>query len=210
MGFPVILGVVVGETVQDENLAPLSALIESSQELIDDSCVHLNDGFACTAGLINLRQGCNRIGHHHWVGVTQQLLQAIKEALLLHQVSIYIMQLRNRHCGCLPDIGVLVLQAFPKWFTQILSDLLNSDATHSSHSQGSDKGVGVLTILDECVDCHNGHVRLGLGIVHKVEIHQLLQLQVVSLHAVDHVWKEGRHILPTCHAGNHLLYCFSF
>jgi hypothetical protein len=33
-----------------------------------------------------------------------------------------------------------------------------------------------LAILDESVDGHDGHVRLGLGVVHQVEVHQLLQL----------------------------------
>ena len=33
-----------------------------------------------------------------------------------------------------------------------------------------------LAILDKSVDGHDGHVRLGLGVVHQVEVHQLLQL----------------------------------
>ena len=41
--------------------------------------------------------------------------------------------------------------------------------------------------LDEGVDGHDGHVRLTLGVVHEVEIDELLQLQVVGLHAVDDV-----------------------
>lgn len=39
------------------------------------------------------------------------------------------------------------------------------------------------------VHSKNGKVRLGLGIVHEVEIDQFLQLQVVGLHAVDYVSK---------------------
>lgn len=41
--------------------------------------------------------------------------------------------------------------------------------------------------LDEGVDGHDGHVGLALGVVHQVEVDQLLQLQVVRLHAVHHV-----------------------
>lgn len=45
--------------------------------------------------------------------------------------------------------------------------------------------------LHKAVDSHDGHVRLTLGVVHQVQIHQLLQLQVISLHAVYHIWKQG-------------------
>ena len=45
--------------------------------------------------------------------------------------------------------------------------------------------------LDECVDCHNGHVGLTLGIVHEVEVDKFLQLQILSLHTVDHVREQG-------------------
>lgn len=45
--------------------------------------------------------------------------------------------------------------------------------------------------LDEGVDGHDGHVRLGLCIVHQIEIHQLLQLKIVRLHAVDDVRKQS-------------------
>ena len=48
--------------------------------------------------------------------------------------------------------------------------------------------------LDKCIDCHNCHVRLWLGIVHEVQVHQLFQLQVVCLHTVDHIRKERTEI----------------
>lgn len=41
--------------------------------------------------------------------------------------------------------------------------------------------------LDEAVDGHDGHVWLALSIVHQVEVDQLLQLQIVCLHAVHHI-----------------------
>lgn len=41
--------------------------------------------------------------------------------------------------------------------------------------------------LHKAVDSHDGHVWLAFGIVHQVQVDQLLQLQVVSLHAVDNV-----------------------
>ena len=44
--------------------------------------------------------------------------------------------------------------------------------------------------LHKAVDSHDGHVWLTLGIVHQVEIHQLLQFQIVRLHTVHYIWKE--------------------
>lgn len=67
--------------------------------------------------------------------------------------------------------------------------------------------------LHEAVDSHDGHVRLALGVVHQVEIDQLLELQVIGLHAVNHVWKQraGRRQTQTLHnqASQHF-YSFFF
>lgn len=40
---------------------------------------------------------------------------------------------------------------------------------------------GMMACLDEGVDCHNGKIRLSLGVVDEVQIHQLLQLKVIRL-----------------------------
>lgn len=45
------------------------------------------------------------------------------------------------------------------------------------------------TYILESVDCQNSTVRLRLGVVHDVEVHQLFQLQVVGLDAVQHLSK---------------------
>lgn len=44
--------------------------------------------------------------------------------------------------------------------------------------------------LHKAVDGHNGHIWLTFGIVHQVQVDQLLQLQVVGLHAVHNIRKE--------------------
>lgn len=41
------------------------------------------------------------------------------------------------------------------------------------------------------VNSHDSHVWLTLGIVHQVEVDQLFQLQVVSLHAVHNIWEQS-------------------
>ena len=45
--------------------------------------------------------------------------------------------------------------------------------------------------LDKCVDGHDGHIWLRLGIIHQVQIHKFLQFQVVCLHTVHHIGKQG-------------------
>ena len=47
------------------------------------------------------------------------------------------------------------------------------------------------THFDECVDGHDSHVGLALGVVHQVQVDKLLQFQVVGLHAVNHVREQG-------------------
>ena len=85
----------------------------------------------------------------------------------------------------------LYLEALSERLTKVFGDLVDTDAPHRPHGQRTDEGVGVLTVLGEGVDGQDGEVRLRLGIVHKVEVDQLLQLKVVCLHTVDHVRKEG-------------------
>ena len=68
------------------------------------------------------------------------------------------------------------LETLPERFAEVLSDLLYTDTAHGADCQGPDQWVWVLAVLDEGVDRHDGHVRLGLGVVHQVQVHKLLQL----------------------------------
>ena len=43
--------------------------------------------------------------------------------------------------------GLTDLQTFPEWLTEVLGDLVHTDAAHGSDCQSSDQGIGVLTIL---------------------------------------------------------------
>jgi hypothetical protein len=72
-----------------------------------------------------------------------------------------------------------------------LGDLLNADAAHRADGKGADQRVGVRAVLDEGVDGHDGKVGLRLGVVHEVQIDELLELEVIRLHAVDDVGEEG-------------------
>ncbi len=63
LGLALIFGVVVGETVQDEDLAPLSAFVEGRQELIDVLRIQVQK-VAVGVRLADLRQGSNCISHN--------------------------------------------------------------------------------------------------------------------------------------------------
>jgi len=139
----------------------------------------------------DLAQRRDRIRHHHGIRVADQILEQIQKALLLNQLRVDVIQLGDAHGRRLPHVRVLVLQTLAQRVAQVLGDLVDADAAHSSDRQSSDQGIGVLAVLDESVDRHDGHVRLRLGVVHQVEVDELLELQVVCLHAVDHVGKEG-------------------
>ena len=47
------------------------------------------------------------------------------------------------------------------------------------------------TDLDEGIDRHDGHVGLGFGVIHQVEVDEFLQLRVAGLHTVNDVREEG-------------------
>lgn len=57
------------------------------------------------------------------------------------------MQLGNTDGCSLPHIRVLILETLAQGLTQVLSDLVHSDAAHRADRQGSDQRVGVLTVL---------------------------------------------------------------
>uniref|UniRef100_A0A6B0UVI6 Uncharacterized protein n=1 Tax=Ixodes ricinus TaxID=34613 RepID=A0A6B0UVI6_IXORI len=119
------------------------------------------------------------------------------------------MQLGDAHGSRLSHVGVLVLQALPQGFAQVLRDLVHADAAHRAHRQRPDQRVAVLAIFYKCVHSHYSHIRLTLCVVHEVQVHQFLQLQVVRLHAVHHVGEESADIFSNCHRSDDLFYCFS-
>ena len=68
-----------------------------------------------------------------------------------------------------------------------LCDAVDANAAHGANSKGADERVWVAAVLDKGVDSHEGEVGLCLGIAHEVQVHELLQLQVVRLHAVHNI-----------------------
>jgi len=49
----------------------------------------------------------------------------------------------------------------------------------------------MITYPDKCVDSHDCHIWLTLGIVHQIQVHQFFQLQVVSLDTIHNIGKQS-------------------
>lgn len=60
--------------------------------------------------------------------------------------------------------------------------------------------------LNKSVDSQNGQVRIALSIIHDIEVHQLLELEILRVHALDHIGEEHGHVLSDRHGGDHLLH----
>lgn len=63
LSFTIILGVVVGQTVQDEDLAPLRALIQSRQQLVNVLRVQIQQ-VAVGMRFTDFRQGSHSVRYH--------------------------------------------------------------------------------------------------------------------------------------------------
>lgn len=61
------------------------------------------------------------------------------------------------------------------------------------------------TNLDKCVDGQDRQFGLCFGIVHQVQIHQFLELNVVCLHILQDVRKQAADVFTYSHARNDLL-----
>lgn len=133
-------------------------------------------------------------------------MEGLEEAPLLNEGGSDVVELGDANGRRLPDVRVLVPQGTTEGLAQVLGDSIDTDAPHGPHGEGADEGVGVAGILDEGVDGKEGELRLGLGVVDKVEVHEFLELDVPRLHAVEDVGEEHRNVLSDGHRGDDLLH----
>lgn len=85
---------------------------------------------------------------HHGVRVSNEISERVQEALVLHHLGVDVMKFSHANGRRLPHIWVLIFQALPQWLTEVLGDLIHPDAAHCADGQSTDKGVGVLTVLE--------------------------------------------------------------
>lgn len=94
------------------------------------------------------RWGC--LGEaYHGIGVRDKVFESIQEALILHQLCVYVVKFCNTHSSCLSHIRVFILQTFPEGLTQVLCYLVHTNAAHGTNSKGPDERIRVFTVLDE-------------------------------------------------------------
>lgn len=86
---------------------------------------------------------------YHRVGVRDEIFEGVQKSLILHQLGIDIMKLCYTYSSCLPHIWVFVLQTLSQWLTEVLSDLVHTNAAHCTNGKGPDEWVWVLTVLRE-------------------------------------------------------------
>lgn len=79
LGLPVVFGRVVGQAVQDEDLAPLSALVQGCEQLVDGLWVQVEQ-VAAGVRLGDLREGGHRVRHHLLGGWRRQRLGRYPQA----------------------------------------------------------------------------------------------------------------------------------
>lgn len=68
--------------------------------------------------------------------------------MVLHQLSVDIMELGDTDGGRLSHVRVFILQTFSQRLAKVLRDLVHADAAHRTDSKGPDQRVRVFTVLD--------------------------------------------------------------
>ena len=162
----------LGGGVEDAHLPPLGALGQRREQLRDVVRVHAEDGLG--RRLVDLGQRRDGVGDDDRVRVAAEVLELLDEPLLLDHVRVDVVELGDTHRGGLAHVRVSVLQREHERLGEVFRDVLHTDAPHRPHRERADERVGVGGILLERVDGEDCAVGLALGVVHHVEIHQLL------------------------------------
>ena len=75
------------------------------------------------------------------------LVAHVHESLLLDELRVHVVELRDTERGRLGHVGVRVLEARAEGLGEVLHDLLDTDHAHRADGEGADEGVGVRGIL---------------------------------------------------------------
>ena len=197
------------EGMEDCNTAPFRALVQRHQQLHEHVRIQHKRGMpAAVRELRHLVDICERrdgVGHDHGIVVRDHVLDTIDKATLDRELGFEAEQLRNAQHGCLAHVWTLVIEQAVKRHGQVVDNLLSTQASHRSNGQRTDERVGILGIFDKRVDGENHKLRLRLGIVHQVQVHELFLLEVLGLHVFEHVGEQGRHVFADGHIRDHPL-----
>ena len=210
LGLALVCGAVFGECVEDRDAPPLGALVERDEQLGEQLRVeHEDAGRVASArlarSLLDVRECGDRVCDDHWVAVRHHVLDAVDEAPLVRELGLEGEELCDADHRGLAHVRVLVMQAAVERVGQVVDDLFRAQAAHCADRERADERVWVLRVLDECVDREDHELGLCLGVVYEVEVDELLLLDVLRLHVLEHVGEECGHVLADGHVGNHAL-----
>ncbi|EEQ40082.1 hypothetical protein CLUG_04209 [Clavispora lusitaniae ATCC 42720] len=195
---------VLAQRGQDGDAAPLGALVQTRQQhggeiFVDGQhgqvrvCVHVAD----------LEQGVQRVGHHHRVQVRKKLLQVVQEAVLDAHFGTQVKQLGHANGRGFAHVRVVVVQRAPQRDLHVVHHLVHADTAHGPDGKRLDQRIGVLGVSDKRVDGQDTQLRVQLGVVHQVQVDQLLSLNVVRGDVFQHVGEKRRNVFAHGHGSDH-------
>mmetsp|Transcript_27871 Transcript_27871/g.63054 ORF Transcript_27871/g.63054 Transcript_27871/m.63054 type:complete len:226 (+) Transcript_27871:2134-2811(+) len=203
-----VRGDVGREHIQDENLAPLRALVQDVEKLCN-GCILEHKRFRRPSHA-DLSQGSDSVGNHHGVSVAKHVVQCLDEALVGHEVRRDFVELGHANGCSLANVRVAVFQSSSQRLAKVFTDLLHTNAAHGSNCKRTNDRVGVATIFHEAVDGHDSEVGLSLGVVDQVQVDEFPHLQVRGHHAINHGGEQACDVLSQCHVSDHFLYGIAF
>mmetsp|Transcript_4317 Transcript_4317/g.6397 ORF Transcript_4317/g.6397 Transcript_4317/m.6397 type:complete len:232 (-) Transcript_4317:271-966(-) len=197
---PCIGGLIFSQTVQDEHLTPLGTFVERREQFLQHAGADLHHVSARRFG--NFRQGRNAIGNDGRVRVGNQIVKRFQKAFFFDEQGRNVVQFGHADGGGFPHVGVFVSQGPGQRFAQVFGNSIDPNAPHGPYGECSNEWVGIVGVLDKCVDCQQCQFRLTFRIINQIQIYELLQLDISRLNTVEYVCEEHRNVLAYGHGGD--------
>jgi hypothetical protein len=122
-------------------------------------------------------------------------VKLLEEAIVENEFGLDVVQLGYAQRGRLAHIRVLVPKTLLERVCEVVDDLLRTETTHCSDRESTDERVRIVRVLHKCVHGEDDELGLSLGVVHEVKVDELLLLEIVGLHVLEHVGEETANIL---------------
>ena len=137
-----VRGRVVGQRGQDGDPAPLRALGDGHEQLLEHHGRH-DERLCLGGGLVDLGQCLDRVGDDHGVRVADELLQDLEEAVLDAHARVEVEQLGDADGRRLAYVGALIAKGLAQGLLHVVHHLVDPDAAHRPYGQGSYEWVRV-------------------------------------------------------------------
>lgn len=191
---------VLGQEVEDVDAAPLRALGDGVQELVENVLRHHDR--VLSRGL-DLGEGSDCIGDDHAVSIRNHHEQLWNE--IFGTLWRQLMKFGNAEGRSLANVRILVVHRLLQRLDEVVEHGLDSNAAQGPDRHATDQRVDFLSaIFPEGINSKNSQIWLSLRVVDDVEIHQLFQVEVVGLDALQHREEQLADILADGHGGDDL------